>query len=64
MKIKLGGQTTGTVTPTGVATPGGTGAGPNQGGAPKSASEKDKEMGRKLWEVVDSVRLLDGVLDP
>ncbi|GAA5992483.1 hypothetical protein JCM5350_003491 [Sporobolomyces pararoseus] len=67
LKIKLGGQTTGTVTPTptssNMPTPGGVGGnGPNV--APKSVGEKDKEMGRKLWEVVDSVRLLDGVLDP
>ncbi|GAA5912735.1 Hfi1p [Sporobolomyces salmoneus] len=65
LKIKLGGTTTGTVTPTptasNVPTPGGSG-GPGAG--TKTTGEKDKEMGRKLWEVVDSVRLLDGVLDP
>ncbi|GAA5847671.1 hypothetical protein JCM3766R1_002444 [Sporobolomyces carnicolor] len=67
LKIKLGGATAGTVTPTGasssnVPTPGGSG-----GGGTKSAGDnnsKDKDLGRKLWEVVDSVRLLDGVLDP
>lgn len=68
LKIKLGGTTTGTITPSNSTTPGGAGnigqggpAGVNSGA---KTNEKDKEMGRKLWEVVDSVRLLDGVLDP
>lgn len=66
LKIKLGGTTTGTITPSNSATPGTTGnpggvSGVNSG---SKMNEKDKEMGRKLWEVVDSVRLLDGVLDP
>ncbi|GAA6025497.1 hypothetical protein JCM11491_002840 [Sporobolomyces phaffii] len=73
LKIKLGGTTTGTVTPNpgnagagsgggggGATTPGGGGGGPRSA----TAADKDKELGRKLWEVVDSVRLLDGVLDP
>ncbi|GAA5837459.1 hypothetical protein JCM11251_002112 [Rhodosporidiobolus azoricus] len=35
------------------------------GGPPQqTTNEKDKDAGRKLWEVVDSVRLLDGVLPP
>ena len=28
------------------------------------SSATDRETGRKLWEVVDSVGLLDGVLPP
>lgn len=31
-------------------------------GRPMPTNEKDREAGRKLWEVVDSVGLLDGVL--
>ncbi|GAA5856803.1 hypothetical protein JCM9279_002021 [Rhodotorula babjevae] len=31
-------------------------------GRPMPTNERDKEAGRKLWEVVDSVGLLDGVL--
>ncbi|BGP42138.1 hypothetical protein JCM10449v2_006141 [Rhodotorula kratochvilovae] len=38
-------------------------AGGAPGGArPMPTNERDKEAGRKLWEVVDSVGLLDGVL--
>ncbi|GAA6007255.1 Hfi1p [Rhodotorula paludigena] len=32
------------------------------GARPMPTNEKDREAGRKLWEVVDSVGLLDGVL--
>lgn len=32
--------------------------------APSGATAADRETGRKLWEVVDSVGLLDGVLPP
>jgi len=38
------------------------GAGAPGGGRPMPTNERDKEAGRKLWEVVDSVGLLDGVL--
>ncbi|BGP18485.1 hypothetical protein JCM10213_001199 [Rhodosporidiobolus nylandii] len=30
----------------------------------QTTNERDREAGRKLWEVVDSVKLLDGVLPP
>ncbi|GAA5897257.1 hypothetical protein JCM5296_000983 [Sporobolomyces johnsonii] len=59
LKIKLGGATAGTAGGgAGAAAPG---KGATAGGKP---NEKDKEAGRKLWDVVDSVRLLDGVLPP
>ncbi|KPV73749.1 uncharacterized protein RHOBADRAFT_54934 [Rhodotorula graminis WP1] len=40
----------------------GVGAGAAGGGRAMPTNERDKEAGRKLWEVVDSVGLLDGVL--
>ncbi|GAA5968640.1 hypothetical protein JCM21900_006410 [Sporobolomyces salmonicolor] len=62
LKIKLGGAMTGTAggggaaaLAKGAATGGGAGGKPN---------DKDKEAGRKLWDVVDSVKLLNGVLPP
>ncbi|GAA5944589.1 TADA1 family protein [Sporobolomyces koalae] len=64
LKIKLGGSTTGTVTPSGGAGSGQKPVGTQAGTGGGTAAEKEKEMGNKLWQVVDSVRLLDGVLDP
>lgn len=42
---------------------GGALAGSNAAGATASAKDKKKKKRRNLWEVVDSVKLLDGVLD-
>ncbi|GAA6057885.1 hypothetical protein JCM3770_001816 [Rhodotorula araucariae] len=51
LKIKLGSSA---LAPHAAVAPG--------GGRAMPTNERDKEAGRKLWEVVDSVGLLDGVL--
>ncbi|GAA5969594.1 hypothetical protein JCM11641_008171 [Rhodosporidiobolus odoratus] len=72
LKIKLGasvGPGQGEVGPgaagqkAGAATGGGGGGGGTKQST-NNANERDRDAGRKLWEVVDSVRLLDGVLEP
>ncbi|GAA6043858.1 hypothetical protein JCM8097_001191 [Rhodosporidiobolus ruineniae] len=57
LKIKLGSAASGQAGPAGQRASVSGVAGP-----PQTTNERDREAGRKLWEVVDSVGLLDGVL--
>lgn len=67
LKIKFGGGTVQGGTPQQQQQqqqPGGAAGGPGQDGQQRPGEANDRESGRKLWEVVDSVGLLDGVLPP
>ncbi|BGO93752.1 hypothetical protein NBRC10512_006563 [Rhodotorula toruloides] len=59
LKIKLGNSAVGQAGQTGRRA---SMSGPPGAGRPMPTNEKDREAGRKLWEVVDSVGLLNGVL--